>query len=92
MPSRNTPLKEPEYGASESVIKDTVASNALWNDLRLFLQDRISTHQDLLETERDHLALVFSQGIIANCRDILDLPQFLQEALKQKAEDVDDTL
>lgn len=90
MASRNTPLAEPDYIASESVIDDTVVNNALWKDLVAFLNDRIKTHQDLLEATRDHDSLIHSQGIIANCRDILDLPEMLKEALKEVDEDNDE--
>ena len=66
-------------------MRDELQKSLLWRDIETWCKSRIETHQRaVLENKDASLEQIrFSQGIIANCRDILDMPDFILTQLQE---------
>lgn len=67
--------QDPPLASSINLIKEVTRNNPFWLDVSRMIEDRIGMHQQVLETSNDMNEIIRSQAIIANCRDILDLPE-----------------
>lgn len=63
--------------------------SAVWHDIRTFLEMRIADHGKMLEqvSPVESSAIARSQGIIANARDLIDLPEMLVAELLAMSEE-----
>jgi hypothetical protein len=67
--------EDPPLASTIEFLSKELPRNIFWHDLKNWLEGRIALHQRELENATDMFDMRRSQGIIQNCRDILDLPE-----------------
>jgi hypothetical protein len=88
--SQKSHPEDPTLASTIAGLKDEEAHSPLWHDVKKFLAQRIEDHQKVLESSDDMSQIIRSQAIIANSRDVLDLPELFRMELSANTNQVEE--